>query len=108
MDNQILVDLVLDIKKDMSEVRKDLGDMKIETVKNTASLDKHMLRSDMSEARLEVQEEKLETFITEMAPVKEHVKSIAVLTKFMGAAIKILGVVASVVGAILGILKLLR
>jgi hypothetical protein len=108
MDSQILVDLVLDIKKDMSEVRKDLSDVKIETVKNTASLDKHMLRSDLSEARLEVQEEKLDTFITEMVPVKEHVKSIATLTRFMGTTIKVLGVLASVVGAILGILKFLR
>lgn len=105
---QIIVDLVLEIKKDMNEVRKDLGDMKVETVKNSANLEKHMLRSDLSEARLEVQEEKLDTFIKEMVPVQEHVKSVATLTRLVGGAIKVLGVLASVVGAVLGLLKLFR
>lgn len=108
MDNQILIDLVLDMKKDVSQITQDLGDVKIETIKNTGQLEKHMMRSDMSEARLDVQEEKLEHFITEMAPVKEHVKSVATLTKFMGGAIKILGILASVVGVLLSILKFLR
>jgi len=106
MNNQILVDLVLEIKKDLGDIQKDVTDIKIETVKNTASLDQHMLRSDLSEARLEVQEEKLENFIVSMEPVKDHVKTVNTLTKIAVGILKIVGLVASAIGAVMAILRL--
>lgn len=105
---QILVDLVLDMKKDVSEIKKDGAETKAMTMQNSVVLAEHARRSEASEGRLDVQEVKLEKFITDMEPVKDHVKTVHLVTSFTVKALKVMGIVASLVATVLGILKLLH
>ena len=108
IDSQLLADLILDVKKDVSEIKKDLADTKDMSFANSIVLDEHMRRSEAAEARLDVQEEKLDKFIESMEPVKEHVKTVHLLTTLVGKAARILAFLASIAGTILGLLKFLR
>ena len=107
-DAQLLANLILDVKKDVSEIKKDLSDTKEMSYANSIVLDEHMRRSEAAEARLDVQEEKLDKFITDMEPVKEHVKSVHLLTSVAGKFVKVLSVITTLVGAVVGLLKVLR
>ena len=49
----LLLELVLDLKKDISIVRTDITSLQEETAKNTVILDDHARRSTASEARLD-------------------------------------------------------
>lgn len=100
MDQQssdILVSLVLDIKKDVADIKE-------KTAANTVTLDDHSRRSTASEGRLNVQEEKLEKFIEKMEPIQDHVKAVENIAKFSVSAIKILAVVVSVIATVMGII----
>lgn len=103
---KLLADLILDVKKDLSDVKKDVSDLKDISHANTISLDQHMSRNDISEARLDVQEEKLEKFVQDMEPVREHVKTVHLLTGLGVKILKVLGIVVSIVGTIAGLLRL--
>lgn len=105
---QLLADLILDVKKDVSELKRDMSDTKDMAQANSISLNEHMRRSEASENRLDLQEDKLDHFIKEMEPVKEHVKAVSLLTSLIGKCLKVFTVLLSLVGAVLGILKLLR
>jgi hypothetical protein len=96
---QLLADLILDVKKDVSIIKSDVA-------ANTITLNEHARRSEASENRLDVQEEKLEQFIKEMKPVQEHVQTVSALTKVIGKALKFLALIVSIVSTVLGILKL--
>lgn len=95
---QLLADLILDVKKDVSDIKRDVAE-------NTVTLNEHARRSEASEGRLDVQEQKLEKFITEMEPVKDHVKTISLLTNAGVKILKVLGLLISLISAIFGILK---
>lgn len=105
-DTRLLVDLILDIKKDVSEVRKEVSEVKEMAYVNTNDLKEHMLRSHMSEARLDVQEEKLDKFIESMKPVKEHVETVHSLTRAGKLSLKVLAALGTIVGTIASFLKL--
>lgn len=103
---QLLADLILDVKKDVSEMKKDLSDTKQMSYANSIVLDEHMRRSEAAEARLDVQEEKLDKFIEQMIPVQDHVKTVSLLTSAVMKILKVLGAIATLVGTVLGILRL--
>ncbi len=54
----LLLELVLDLKKDISATRDDISVVKDETTKNTVVLDDHARRSTASEARLDLLEKR--------------------------------------------------
>lgn len=99
IESKLLTELLLDVKKDMSDMKQDVSGMK-------KDLSEHMRRSEASEARLDVQEEKLDTFIISMEPVKEHVKTVHLITRGSLKILKALALLASVVGTVAGLLKL--
>lgn len=105
---QLLADLILDVKKDVWDIKKDLSDTKQMSYSNSIVLDEHMRRSEAAEARLDVQEEKLDKFIDQMEPVREHVKTVGIITKILAKIIKWISIIASMVGAVLGVIRLLR
>lgn len=49
----LLLELVLDLKKDIGSVQKDISSLQEETAKNTVVLDDHARRSTASEKRLD-------------------------------------------------------
>lgn len=104
-DVQLLTELILDVKKDVSEIKKDLTDTKEMAYSNSIVLDEHMRRSEAAEARLDVQEEKLDKFIKQMEPVQDHVKTVSLLTSAGIKVLKILGILASLIATVLGLLK---
>lgn len=107
-DTQLLASLILDVKKDVSEMKKDLSDTRDMSYANSIVLDEHMRRSEAAESRLDVQEEKLDEFVKSMEPVKEHVKTVHILTSVAVKVMKGLALVGSLVGTVLGCLKFLR
>lgn len=104
-DVRLLADLILDVKKDVGDMKKDLADTKQMSYANSIVLDEHMRRSEAAEARLDVQEEKLDKFVESMEPVKEHVKSVHLLTGLAGKTLKVLGILATIFGAVKGFLR---
>lgn len=105
-ESQLLAELILDVKKDVSEMRKDISEIRSVTKDNSSVLIEHMRRTEASEARLDVQEEKFEDFARSMDPVKEHVKTLHLLTDIGMKVLKVLGVLVSVFEAVKGLLKL--
>lgn len=105
-ENQLLTQLLLDVKQDVSAIKKDLAEIKSIAQDNTIELVEHTRRSTASEARLDVQEEKLEKFIKDMEPVQDHVRMVSTLTKAGWIVLKGLAALVSLAGAILGLLKI--
>jgi hypothetical protein len=103
---KLLADLILDVKRDVSDIKKDLSETKDMTKSNSVVLEEHARRSRASESRLDVQEEKLDKFILEMEPVKDHVKTVSLLTHAGVKILKVLAILASLVATIAGLLKL--
>lgn len=107
-NNDLLIELILDIKKDVT----DLKTMQIEdheiSIKNSVILDEHARRSTASERRLDLQEEKFDEFVKKMQPIEDHVKSVKSVTKFMNVALKVLGTIVTIVGGIMAWLKHLK
>lgn len=93
-DKDLLVSLVLDIKKDVSDLKSSQSETKELTVKNTIILEEHMRRTSIAEERIEMLQKDLE-------PIKDHVKSVHVISAFLVKSIKILGVIVTLVGSIL-------
>lgn len=98
-EKNLIVDLILDIKKDVSDLKQSQIETKEIAVKNTVVLEEHMRRTDIAEKRIELLQE-------EIKPIKDHVTSVNTIAKFLLAALKVLGVIVSLVGALLGFLKL--
>jgi hypothetical protein len=95
---KLLSDLILDVKKDVSAVKKDIADIK-------EDLFMHISRTEASEARLDVQEQKLDHFVEQMEPVKEHVKTVHLLTRALTKGLKILVAIATLVATVAGLVK---
>lgn len=104
IEKELLVELMLDLKKDVSEIKRDLADTKEMTTSNKAVLEEHARRSTASEVRLDVQEEKLEQFIEDMEPVQEHIRAVSTLTKFIVKGSKVVTNVLKAGAAILAII----
>jgi hypothetical protein len=98
-ENNLIINLILDIKKDVSELKTSQVETKEIAVKNTIVLEEHMRRTNIAE-------ENIELIRQEMKPIKEHVQSVTAVTHFMAGLLKVLGVLATLVGAVLGFLKL--
>jgi hypothetical protein len=79
----LLLELVLDLKKDIGAVRTDVSNIKEDTTKNTVVLDDHARRSTASEKRLD----KLE-------------KRDQMLNGFFKISLGILGAIGSIIGII--------
>lgn len=97
MDN-LIVDLIMDIKKDVSDLKQSHAEIKAIAIKNSVVLDEHMRRTDIAEKRIESLQE-------EIKPIKEHVQSVNTISHFLVGVLKVLGIVVSLVGALLGFLK---
>jgi len=76
----------------LEEIGKDIVELKITSAKQEVNLQDHMRRSDLLEKRDDVLEAKLEPVIT-------HVKHVE-------GALKLLGVIALVVGFLAGCVKI--
>jgi chromosome segregation ATPase len=83
----LLLELVLDLKKDISAVRTDISSLQEDTTRNSVVLEDHARRSTASEARLD----KLE-------------RRDQMLNGFLKISLGVLGAV----GSVLGILKFLH
>lgn len=104
-ESQLLADLILDVKKDVSEMKKELSDVKSMSQANSVVLAEHMRRTEASEARLDVQEKKFDEFVESMEPVKDHVRTVHLLTRVGMNVLKVLGILVSMVGVVKGFLK---
>lgn len=105
-ENALLTQLLLDVKQDVSVIKRDLAETKELTKENSVVLAEHARRSVASENRLDLQEEKMEKFISDMGPVQDHVEMVSTLTKAGWTAIKVLAAIASLVATILGLVKM--
>lgn len=54
----LLLELVLDLKKDITSLQKDVTTLKTEAAQNTMTLEDHARRSTASEARLAILEKR--------------------------------------------------
>lgn len=82
----LLLELILDLKKDITSLKENITDLKTEAAKNTVTLEDHARRSTASEARLGMLEQRDQ-----------------MLNGFFKISLGILGVVASVIGVIAAI-----
>jgi hypothetical protein len=78
METQILVDLILDLKKDIGEIKHDISDLKDVSTENSVILDEHVRRCDSLEAQ--------------MVPMKNLMVEIKGIIKFL----KIITIIISV------------
>lgn len=93
-DKDILISLVLDIKKDLSDLKDNQSETQELTVKNTIILEEHMRRTSIAEERIEMLQKDLE-------PIKDHVKSVHAVASFLTKSIKVVGIIVTLVGSIL-------
>ena len=81
-----LLDLLLDVKKDITEMKEDIA-------KNTVTLEDHARRSTASEKRHDLQEKKLEVFMDSLEPERDYIKfqkksvKVVVMTLAAGASL---------------------
>lgn len=93
-DKDILISLVLDIKKDLSDLKDNQSETQELTVKNTIILEEHMRRTSIAEERIEMLQKDLE-------PIKDHVKSVHAIASFLTKSIKVVGIIVTLIGSIL-------
>jgi hypothetical protein len=103
-ESQLIAELILDVKKDVSDLKREVSEVKAMAQDNSVILAEHMRRTEASEGRLDVQEKKFDEFVDSMEPVKEHVKTIHLLTKIAVNILKVMGLLASVAGVVKGLL----
>lgn len=104
-ESQLLAELILDVKKDVSEMRREVSDVKELSEDNSVVLKEHMRRTEASEARLDVQENKFDEFVKSMEPVQEHVKTVHLITKFGKGFLKTVGILGTIAELVKAFLK---
>ncbi len=105
-DLTLLTALLIDMKKDVSQIQQDLAVARAIAAENTDVLIDHTRRSLASEQRLNVQEQKLEEMALTLEPMKTHLASVAYLTKVAATILKVVGYVAAIASAAKAILSL--
>lgn len=86
-------ELFKNISDKLDKISDDMTDIKVTIAKQQVSLDDHIKRTNMLE-------ESVEFLYDEIKPIKLHVSQVSAILKF-------LGIVASGITAIVGVLKLL-
>lgn len=88
-----LYDLIFDMKKDLGEVKTDVGHIKGDTIRNTTNLEVHMKRTDQNETLIEMQNKRI-------TKLENHDRLMNALWKI---SLTLVGLTGTVIGIIVAI-----
>lgn len=80
------------IQDKLDKIVADIGEIKVTTALNTSHLGEHMKRTDLLETRVE-------QVASAMKPIQSHVDMVS-------GALKLLGIIGTIIGIIAGVMKL--